>query len=41
MEIENVSDLDITAPPAEKLIGESILLSSDVVYQNALINRPE
>ena len=41
MEIENVSDLDITAPPAEKLIGESVLLSSDVVYQNALINRPE
>lgn len=41
MEIENVSDLDITAPPAEKLISESILLSSDVVYQNALINRPE
>ena len=41
MEIENVLDLDITAPPAEKLIGESILLSSDVVYQNALINRPE
>lgn len=41
MEIENVSDLDIIAPPAEKLIGESILLSSDVVYQNALINRPE
>ena len=41
MEIENVSDLDITAPPAEKLICESILLSSDVVYQNALINRPE
>ncbi|HOM62682.1 MAG TPA: TolC family protein [Dysgonamonadaceae bacterium] len=41
MEMENVSDLDITAPPAEKLISESILLSSDVVYQNALINRPE
>jgi len=41
MEIENVSDLDITAPPAEKLIGESVLLSSDVVYQNALINRPK
>jgi len=41
MEMENVSDLDITAPPAEKLIGESVLLSSDVVYQNALINRPE
>ena len=41
MEIEDVSDLDIAAPPAEKLICESILLSSDVVYQNALINRPE
>lgn len=41
MEMENVSDLDVTAPPAEKLISESILLSSDVVYQNALINRPE
>lgn len=41
MEMENVSDLDITAPPAEKLISESILLSSDVIYQNALINRPE
>lgn len=41
MEMENVSDLDIIAPPAEKLISESILLSSDVIYQNALINRPE
>jgi outer membrane protein len=41
MEMENVSDLDITAPSAEKLISESILFPSDVVYQNALINRPE
>ena len=41
MEMENVSDLDVAAPTAEKLISESILLSSDVVYQNALINRPE
>lgn len=41
MEMENVSDLDITAPSAEKLISESILFPSDVVYQNAIINRPE
>lgn len=41
MEMENVSDLDVTAPSAEKLISESILFPSDVVYQNALINRPE
>lgn len=41
MEIENVSDLDVIAPPVEQQIGESLLLSAEVVYESALINRPE
>lgn len=41
MEIENVSDLDVTAPPVEQHISESLLLSAEVVYESALVNRPE
>ena len=41
MEIENVSDLDITAPPVEQRISESLLLSAEAVYESALVNRPE
>jgi outer membrane protein len=41
MEIENVSDLDVTAPPVEQHISESLLLSAEAVYESALVNRPE
>jgi len=41
MEIENVTDLDITAPPVEQHISESLLLSAEAVYESALVNRPE
>ncbi|MCW1734101.1 TolC family protein [Anaerorudis cellulosivorans] len=41
MEIENVSDLDVIAPPVEQQIGESLLLPAEVVYESALLNRPE
>ncbi len=41
MEMEDLRNLDVSAPPAETLIGKSPLMTSDVVYESALINRPE
>ncbi len=41
MEMEDLRSLDVSAPPAETLIGKSPLMTSDVVYESALINRPE
>ena len=41
MEIEEIENLDVSAPPAETLIAASPLLTSDIVYQSALTNRPE
>lgn len=41
MELENFSDFDITAPPAETLINETTLLQTQAVYESALLNRPE
>lgn len=41
MELESFNDFDIIAPSAETLINESKLLPSEVVYENALVNRPQ
>ncbi|MDD4777462.1 MAG: TolC family protein [Fermentimonas sp.] len=41
MELENFNDFDIISPPAEELIDETPLLSSQMVYESALVNRPE
>lgn len=41
MELEEFNNFNITAPPAETLIDETPLLSSRVVYESALVNRPE
>ncbi len=41
MELDNFNDFDIVSPPAETLIDETPLLSSQMVYESALINRPE
>ncbi len=41
MEVENVATLDVVAPPAETLIDQSTLLTSETVFQSAVANRPE
>lgn len=41
MELEEFNNFDITAPSAEDLINETALLSSEAVYESALMNRPE
>ncbi|HBT85526.1 MAG: TolC family protein [Fermentimonas sp.] len=41
MELESFNDFDIASPPAETLINETPLLSSQMVYESALVNRPE
>jgi len=41
MEMERFAHFDISAPPVETLINESQLLSSNSVYESALLNRPE
>lgn len=41
MEFEEFGHFDITAPPAEVLIGEAALIQSAAVYESALQNRPE
>lgn len=41
MELDNFNDFDIVSPPAETLIDETPLLSSQLVYESALTNRPE
>ena len=41
IEIDHFNDFDIIAPTDEELIREGLLLSSEAIYQDALINRPE
>ncbi|MGI6074592.1 MAG: TolC family protein [Fermentimonas sp.] len=41
MELEDFTNIDIVAPSAEELIDETPLLSSQAVYESALVNRPE
>ncbi len=41
MELEDFTQFDIVTPPAETLINEVPLLSSETVYESALVNRPE
>lgn len=41
MELDNFYDFDIVSPSAETLIDETPLLSSQLVYESALVNRPE
>lgn len=41
MELEKFDDFEIVSPPAEALIDETPLLSSQMVYESALVNRPE
>lgn len=41
MELDSFNDFDIVSPPAETLIDETPLLSSQMVYESAIINRPE
>ncbi|HBG40793.1 MAG TPA: TolC family protein, partial [Porphyromonadaceae bacterium] len=41
MELEEFSQFDVTAPAVETLINEGVLLSSDAVYQSAIMHRPE
>jgi Outer membrane protein len=41
MEMDSFNGFDIAAPPVETIINETALLSSGVVYESALQNRPE
>jgi len=41
MELERFDHFTITAPPDEMLFNETALLTSDAVYESALLNRPE
>ena len=40
MELDEFDDFDVVAPPADSLISESSLLTSEAVYESALQNRP-
>ena len=41
MDVEDFTHLDISAPPVENIINESVLLSTSDVFQSALLSRPE
>jgi outer membrane protein len=41
MELEKFDDFEIVSPSAEALIDETPLLSSQMVYESVLVNRPE
>lgn len=41
MEIEDFNDFNIIAPPTEQLINETLLLTSEAVYESALLHLPE
>ncbi|MDD4800796.1 MAG: TolC family protein [Proteiniphilum sp.] len=41
MELEEFDHFNVTAPSAEELINETPLVTSDAVYESALLNRPE
>ena len=41
MELEDFSNIDVSAPPVESIINEGVLLSTADVFQSALLARPE
>lgn len=41
MELDDFSNLDVSAPPVEQIISDELLLSPTEVYQRALLVRPE